>query len=130
MVLDSECVRSILLTVERSDFGEHITLSTLERELPNYTNEQLWYTCLKLEEGRFLDLTTFQIDGVPYPYVSQINCLTYLGHELIEKIRDSEHWSAVKSGLSAVRNYSLSAISSIAEGVTAAAINAYLSKLQ
>ena len=49
------------------------------------------------------------------------------GHELLEKIRDRKQWSAVKKGLSAIRNYSLSAISAVAEGVTSAAINAYFS---
>ena len=49
------------------------------------------------------------------------------GHEFLSKIRDNNQWSKVKTGLSAVRNYSLSAISSVAEGVTSAAISAYLS---
>ncbi len=47
------------------------------------------------------------------------------GHEFLAKIRDKNQWAAVKSGLSAVRNYSLSAISSVAEGITSAAISSY-----
>ncbi|MBC3938549.1 hypothetical protein D4A47_06415 [Anaerotruncus massiliensis (ex Liu et al. 2021)] len=52
--------------------------------------------------------------------------MTLSGHEFLESIRDDDRWKRIKSGLSAIRNFSLSAISSIAEGVTSAAITAYL----
>ena len=57
-----------------------------------------------------------------------INYLTYSGHEFLERIRDEKRWGKVKGILNTVRDYSLSAISAIAEGVTSAAITSYLSQ--
>ena len=59
-----------------------------------------------------------------------VSSLTYEGHELLESVRDEKHWSAIKTGMDAVRNYSLSALAAIAEGVTSAAIGAYLGGLK
>lgn len=61
---------------------------------------------------------------------SAVESMTYAGHELLENIRDDGRWKAVTTGLAAVRNYSLSAISSLAEGITAGAISAYLGRGQ
>ena len=53
--------------------------------------------------------------------------LTPKGHQFIAQIRDSGQWKKVTNGLDAVRNYSLAAISAVAEGVTSAGISAYFS---
>lgn len=60
------------------------------------------------------------------PYQIWIDDLSPSGHEFLAKIRDTTQWGAVKKGLSSVRNYSLSAISAVAEGVTSAAISSYV----
>lgn len=126
MVLDSDCVRDVLMTVERCEFGETLTLEALCQQVNRHSKEEVWYTCLKLEEGGFLRLTLVPQMRQVLPGIKSIDDLTYQGHEFIAKIRDAQQWIAVKKGIKAVRNYSLSAISSIAEGVTAAAISAYL----
>lgn len=61
-------------------------------------------------------------------YECLVNYMTYDGHEFLNEIRDGKRWNKVKSITTAIRNYSLSAVSSIAEGVTNAAISAFLSK--
>lgn len=128
MVLNSDCVRDVLMAIENCEFGETLTLETLHQRVEQYSEEEVWYTCLKLEEGGYLKLTTVQFPRHLLPDIKSIDDLTYQGHEFIAKIRDTQQWTAVKKGATAVRNYSLSAISSIAEGITAAAISAYLSK--
>ena len=47
MELNLDCVRDILLTVEKNPFGKRMNLSSLNAELPKYSQEQLWYTCIK-----------------------------------------------------------------------------------
>ena len=54
MELNLDCVRDILLTVEKNPFGKRMNLSSLNAELPKYSPEQLWYTCIKLEESGYL----------------------------------------------------------------------------
>lgn len=126
MILDSDCVRDVLMAVERCEFGETLTLEALCQQVGQHSKEEVWYTCLKLEEGGFLRLTLVPQMRQSLPGIKSIDDLTYQGHEFIAKIRDAQQWTAVKKGITAVRNYSLSAISSIAEGVTSAAISAYL----
>lgn len=126
MILDSDCVRDVLMAVERCEFGKTLTLEALCQQVGQHSTEEVWYTCLKLEEGGFLRLTLVPQMRQVLPGIKSIDDLTYQGHEFIAKIRDAQQWTAVKKGITAVRNYSLSAISSIAEGVTAAAISAYL----
>ena len=63
-------------------------------------------------------------------YCSRISAydLTVAGHDLIAKIRDNGRWSGIKKALPAIRNYSLDAINALSQGMTSAAITAYLSK--
>lgn len=137
MKLDIDCVREVLLYLENmetyvTDDDGDITLQgsylgQICQAIPNYPKEQIFYTLKTLEDGGFLNMTTkWASNSVHFCHVSS---LTYDGHELLESVRDEKHWSAIKTGLAAVRNYSLSAVASIAEGVTSAAIGAYLGGL-
>ena len=138
MKLDIDCVREVLLYLENietyvTDDDGDITLKgsflgEICEAIPKYPKEQIFYTLSTLEDGGFLNMTTqWASNSVHFCHVSS---LTYEGHELLESVRDENHWSAIKSGLSAVRNYSLSAVAAIAEGVTSAAISAYLGGLK
>lgn len=143
MRLDADCIRDILLCVEENTglrkmcFFIDAGLSNAaqwtgdvtsprdyqEKLLKKYDNDTLIYHvhyCLDSElaiarEGR----NDYQI---------WICDLSPAGHELLGKIRDNDQWHSVKKGISAIRNFSISAISAVAEGATSAAINAYFQK--
>lgn len=125
MVLDHDCVRDILLAVEQCPFNQSLNLEKLEKLLPDYGSETIWYACLKLGEGSFLDIETGNAMMSILPGIKQIKCLTYRGHEFLGSIRDEKRWSKVKTAGHAIRDYSLAAIGEIAEGMTSAAISAY-----
>lgn len=124
MRLNPDCVRDVLLAIESAEFGEHISTSTLHRSLSQYTEDEIEYTCLILSDGNFLQVTTIQLPGQEMPGIKSIIRLTFQGHELIAKIRDPERWPKLKKAVSAVRDYSLSALEAIANGATSAGINA------
>lgn len=99
------------------------SIDDLYASLPAYTKEDVIYSLLILEDGGFIALRKLNsMSGIVRCDVMQI---TYVGHEFLNQIRDSSRWSTIKKATSAVRDYSLDAIRSIAEGVTAAAISAY-----
>lgn len=83
---------------------------------------------MKLDEVGYLNVMIAPAMSA-VPQVVNVGDMTFQGHELLAQIQGEKQWSKVKSGLSAVRNFSLSAMSAIAEGVSSAAINAYLSGL-
>lgn len=127
MVLDHDCVREILLTVEQCSFNQPLNVEKLAEKLPDFNEDTIWYACLKMDEGGFLDIETVAIAMSTMPDIKQIKCLTYRGHEFLDSIRDGKRWEKVKTVGHAVRDYSLAAIEKIAEEITSAAISAALS---
>ena len=126
MRLDLDCVRDILLELEELPLDCHTPYS-FPGSIARYGEDEVCYTLAKLSEGKYINADVSRLPSGQYDFYGIFD-MTFGGHEFLAKIRDTGQWKNVKKGLSAVRNYSLSAISSVAEGVTAAAINAYLSK--
>ena len=127
MKLNPDCVRDTLLAIESADYNTYISPRILQQELPQYSESEIEYTCLILDDGGFLIAMIVDLPGQLMPSVKSVIRLTYQGHELIAKIRDPERWPKLRTALSVIRDYSLSAISAIAEGATSAAINVYFS---
>lgn len=137
MKLNNECIRAVMLKIEEvqefslNDDGlierDYLTLETLCEDLPDHSKEDIFYSLYNLEQAGYVNMSVqWASGGVVYHCV--INYMTFAGHEFLDRIRDPKHWSIIKGGLSAVRNYSLDAINAIAGGVTSAAISAYLEK--
>lgn len=135
MKLNLECIRSVMLSLERelsfTDDGDCLTKNDVSLErlcelLPEYQKEDIFYSLFNLDQAGYLNISVhWSSDSV---YECLVNYMTYDGHEFLNEIRDGKRWNKVKSITTAIRNYSLSAVSSIAEGVTNAAISAFLSK--
>lgn len=87
-----------------------------------YSNDELIYHIRYCAQDNLICLSDSST-----PYLFLVTDLTPKGHQFIAKIRDDKQWSSVKKALESVRDYSLSAIGAIAEGVTSAGINAYFS---
>ncbi len=96
MKLDPDCVRSILTAVESMDYGETTTPDKLHSELPQYSVDQIEYTCLILGDGDYLDISTVSLSGFPAPQVASVNSLTYKGHEFLGNIRKDNIWEGIK----------------------------------
>lgn len=136
MKLNTDCIRDVLLELEKSltyrtdDEGHlervSVSLHDLDCILVRYTKEDIFYTLTNLEQAGFIKMTTQWSGSGLYRCV--VNCITFQGHEFLEKIRDDQTWDNVKARAAAVRNYSLDAISAIANGVASAAIAAYFGK--
>lgn len=136
MKLSMECIRSVMLILEENlTFDEkdeslekiHLSLEQLCDFMPEYSKADIFYSLYNLDQAGYVDISVRWASGEVYSCT--ISDVTYSGHEFLERIRDGAKWKKVKAAASAVRDYSLSAISSIAEGITSAAINAYISKL-
>lgn len=127
MKLNYDCMREILLRMEACAYEEILPMNSLMEQLPQYTYEELQYNSHKLFEAGLIHALTTRSIGTVYPHIVSLVDITYDGHQFLAKIRDDKRWNLVKKGAHAVRDYSLSAISSIAEGITSAAIHTYFS---
>ena len=121
MVLNPDCVRDVLLTVESCSFGQHLTLNALCGQLSEYTEEEVHYTCLKLKEGGYLNMVTFSVLRMPMPGIKQINNLTCQGREFLNSIREATNWGKVKAIAKKAGTFSLQSLGMIAQEVAKAA---------
>ena len=121
MKLDIECVRDILLEFESFPLGCYTPYS-FTASIAQHGEDEVCYTLVKLSEGKYINADVRRYSNGHYDFYG-IYDMTFAGHELLAEICDQERWKKVKSGMSAIRSYSLSAISAIAEGMTTAGIN-------
>lgn len=127
MKLDLDCVRNTLLAIEDNlEYGEDWTIEDLHSHLPDFTLEELQYTCLKLHEGGYLNITTVNFVGSTSPQVARIHDLTFSGHEFISTIRRPEIYEQAKSKAKALGATTLRAISTIATGILESVIKSQL----
>lgn len=122
MRLDMDCIRDVLLEFETLPLDCHTPYS-FPASITQHGEDAVCYSLAKLSEGDYINADVRRHPGGQYDFLG-IYDMTFSGHELLAEIRDPERWKKVKSGMSAVRSYSLSAISAIAEGMTAAGISA------
>lgn len=123
MRLNNECVRDLLLAIEEN-LGISDKVSIDDFELPNYSDDELTYTALKLIEAGFINGDSSKmIDGSIFVYVSS---LTWDGHKFLDNIRDNEVWSKTKSIVSKFSSVSLGIISNVAAQVITALIKQQL----
>lgn len=131
MILNMDCLREVLIQTERLSTVairgnglitlEPFSIAGLYKVLPSFSHEDIYYSVLMLTEAGLLLSEEIRVMGG----VSDCSILrlTYQGHEFLAKIKDPGHWSAVRRILPAVCDYSLSAISAVAEGITKAALD-------
>lgn len=135
MKLNPDCIRAVMLEIEKSwelkveSSGsirkEPLRIAHLYESLPDYDRTDIFYSVFNLQQAGYLD-AKIQYAANGSVYYCAINHMTYAGHEFLDRVRDSKNWAKVKAGLDHVRNYSLDAISAVAEGVANAAIAAFL----
>lgn len=132
MKLNYECMRDVLifleenLTLNCADDGmeyEEMSGEDVCNGLPAYSKEDVYYSLEMLSQGGYINAD--DLYGDDQLLVCSVLSLNLDGHEFLAQIRDSENWSNVKKVTSAIRNFSLSAISSAAEGVASALISKY-----
>lgn len=117
MKLDCDCVREILIEVEKKPFHTSLTLDDLYEAIPRFSSDEIEYCCLKLNEANFLNLITVPIRGQLTHGIKSINDLTFYGHEFLSDIRNDSTWNKTKEIAKNIGSFSIHAISDIASSV-------------
>lgn len=150
MRLNLDCVRDILLTVERcivvddqgcvhmagraapyeEDFGymsENIMWTELigQPELTDYTKADILYTLQKLIEAEYISVHEYSSEPNAHLYYFTDNDgITFSGHQFLANVRDKGVWKTVKQKLS---RHGADAALSVVSGVAAEVITRVLS---
>lgn len=115
MKLNPDCMRDIMLLVEDLPLNGELTPTNLYNSLPSYTQDELTYTCIKLEEANLIDAYIIQADNAKI--LARIFDLTILGHEFVKNIHNDDVWSTVKTTASKVGSFSIKTLITIASKV-------------
>lgn len=126
MKLNPDCIRDILLAMESCSFGQQLTLDGLHEQLPDYNEDELWYTVLKLSEAGFLEVTTISVLRMSMPGIKSIKDITYSGHEFLNSVRENRNWKSVKNIAAKAGTFSIHSLGIIAQSVASTAITAAL----
>lgn len=127
MKLNPDCIRDVLLHLEEMPYRTSTSVPEITSNLKGFSNDEVMYTCLKLNEAGLIDATVRNYPSDGYDIVIRVKDITYSGHQFLETIRSPKSWKIIKKGCENVGSFALKTISSIAEGVATAAINQYLS---
>lgn len=99
MKLDADCVRDILITLEQQPKFVRMIPRDFASLLPQYSLDQIIYTCWRLHEGGYIHLFTFCPPGSSEPMIRLIGDLTFYGHEFLADIKPKDNWSRLSDAL-------------------------------
>lgn len=111
MRLNSDCVRDVLLAIEKYQSpNTSIELSYLAKtpELAKYSKDDLKFTLQALENAKFVELS-FDYSGETY-----IEQITWKGYEFLDSIRSPKIWRKIKKTVNSVGTVSLPVLINLA----------------
>jgi len=117
MKLNIDCIRDIMLHIEDRPVNTSTTQTALINALPQYSEDDVYYRVIKLDEAGLLDVLTVPVMGSHGPGIKSIHELTFHGHEFLENIRTDDNWSKIKNVAGKAGSFSLQIISSIASDI-------------
>lgn len=97
MKLDMNCVRDIMLTIEKQTTDFRMTPDDFCNLLPQYEHNEIIYCCEKLYEGNYLHLEVITLPGNYQPVIRTIGDLTFDGHEFLADIKPKSNWDKLSS---------------------------------
>lgn len=113
--LNQDCVRDIFLSLEKHlTYGKEIVSLQAIKELESlnkYSEDELAYTLLKINETKYLNMSITFSDGRIY-YIS-ISSISWEGHAFLDTIRDSKIWKKTKLVTSEFSSVSIGMLSNI-----------------
>ena len=112
MRLNIECVRDILLFIEKSTDNDSLSVSSekIISALTDYSNSDIYYHIRQIHKYKYVD-NVFYADNEPLI----IGGLTPDGRDFVDNIRDNKVWSYTKKALSSISSVSLPILGSLAE---------------
>ena len=124
MQLDPDCLRDILLLVEKkSSFGGMLSYSDfMNSDLVNrYDTGKIFYHIKQAAMSNLITKVTWTKDSDFF-----FSDLTPEGHKFINDIRNEQNWKKTKSVAKSIGSFSIDTLKSIASGLVTAAINKLL----
>ena len=117
MKLDVKCVRAVLLEMEKQPLNQAISFGELQARLPQYTADELRYSCFKLHEAKYIHALRVSADNAIVPFFPQLNDITFTGHEFLNNLRNETVFKKVMGIAGEIGSNSLETVTQIASSV-------------
>ncbi len=135
MILKHDCVRDVLLAIEalhKLTFDEDeqtiifksLPISNIYEALPQYSQEDVFYTIFNLEQAGYIDANIKWADNALY--ACQINHMTYSGHEILNIMREEMIWQQIKKTSKKIGISSLNVLVQIGQSIATSGISKLL----
>lgn len=122
MKLNLDCMRDILIEMEKAEYGEPIYPQKIYNALPQYSQNEINYSFIKLKEANFIKAVTHS--RMDYDTtVSRLDDITYEGHQFLASIRSDTIWNKTKGILNEVGTTSISSVIQTASTIAQAIIS-------
>lgn len=121
MKLNVECMRDVLMELEQASYNESVRIQYLHEKLSEYSQDEIDYTIIKLEEAGFVDAVIANYNNGKIVLV--IDDITYAGHQFLANIQETKIWEKVKKTAADVGSFSVNTLSQIASAVVAQMIS-------
>lgn len=130
MKLDCDCVRAVLLLIEKehkivkegSRFVSKVVFcNTFFDSIEKQSQEDIVYTVMKLDEAGYINAYISEGDNSILEFI--VFGMTYEGHQFLEKIKDDNVWGKTKSAAKSIGSFSFDIIGQIAGQVLSSLIN-------
>ena len=115
MRLNADCMRAILLEIEKQPLNSSLRLSELKNAISDFESDEVEYAVLKLDEADFINATIAHYDNGYY--ISSIDSITYNGHQFLETIRDNKVWSKTKTICGKIGSFAVDVITKVSSEV-------------
>ena len=117
MQLKLDCVREVMLQLEKCAKNENSDVKLLNKALPEFSEDDIQYTCLKLHEAGYIDAYVKFRPSIKRDEVHWITGITFQGHEFIAAIKDHKMWAKIQTVCSEIGNYTVTAILEISNRI-------------
>ncbi|MDK9853861.1 DUF2513 domain-containing protein [Staphylococcus equorum] len=118
MELKHDCIRDILLTIEKLDYtleGASKDNFESDEQLSEYSSKEILYTLKRLSDAGYINVKFAK--GEAYFAFYNVNSMTFEGHQLLEDIRDEKVWSETKKQASQLSSVSIPVLQNLASKV-------------
>lgn len=117
MILDYDCVRDVMLSIEALEQGQYLndTNSSVFPLLKEYPADKIAYTVERLVEAGYIP--NKRITTPPYSRAHfEIDSLTWEGHQYLDCIRNDDVWDKTRKKVSPLGGLPFSIMAEIAKG--------------
>lgn len=115
MHLNHDCVREILIEIEKLEYNHYLTLNDFVNNISfsSYSPKEILYSVEKLDEAGFINVRILKdLSGYSNFFIFS---LTWEGHEFLDNIRNKDVWQDVKSSIEKVGSVSLDIVAELAK---------------